>query len=314
MRKIFIILCISYLAHISVHADTSTCETKTWYELYECRVEKVCEPYKNPKPVSNSEEYKENLEEYKENSQYLNPLDTKENWAYIVLEEVKWTYRDNIWKIYSCAMIQTQLNTLKNLIEKNLLKFNKNWDLEDVIWERIRIRERKLDTAANKLECKGTDNQIIYNKQNILRETTHEVCKYNIYLEYLKEHYSSIPNILGIDTNDPTDNNNNGIADVKEDTNNDGVADVEEVIKVYSTSEISRLILGVEDAINQEIDHTYKVFPIAFQAYTEYENHYPLHFLLEIIREDFVLFRRSLHQALMPIAQVGYKIINAMIK
>jgi len=276
------------MSHIGVYADeVDVCETKNGYELYECRAEKVCEPYESEKPVFDTEEYLEA-------SEYLDALDTNESSAFEVLEEVKSQYRNNIGTIYSCAMIQAQRNSL-NLIEKELLGFNKSWKLDDIIGRRIDVRERKLESAAKKLECNtSTDKKSIYNKQNILKETTSEACTYVTYLEYLKEYYDNIPNVLWVNEEDATSSTG--------------------AIKVYSTAEIWNLITSIETSIDQEIEQTYKVFPIAFQAYTEYENNYPLHFLLEVIREDFVLLRKSLHQALMPIAQVWYKIINAMIK
>jgi hypothetical protein len=54
--------------------------------------------------------------------------------------------------------------------------------------------------------------------------------------------------------------------------------------------------------------------PIAFNAYKEYENNLPAHILLQIIREDYVIIREKLQKAMMPIAQVVYKISNAMQK
>ena len=281
--------------HMSVYADVEQCETKSGYKLYECRQEKICEPYKNPEPVFTSESYKEA-------SEYLNILDTRENGAFIVLDEVKSEYRKNMNTIYSCAMIQTQLNTLQDLIEDKLLKNEETGKLSGVLQNRINIRKRKLNAAADTLGCNRTNTEIIYNKENINKETSYEVCSYMSYLEYLREYYGNIPNILGLDTSD------------QEDWDEDGVADVQQVKEAYTTSEIARLIQSVDIEINNEIEHTYKVFPIAFQAYTEYENNYPLHFLLEIIREDFILLRRYFHESLMPIAQVWYKIINAMIK
>ena len=294
MKKVLAILWISLLAPISAYADVAICETKSWYELYECRTEKICWQYENKESVYTSSWYLDA-------SEYLNILDTRENWAFIVLDEVKSEYRKNMNTIYSCAMIQTQLNTLEGLIGE-LLKDDETGQLSGIIKNRIDIRTRKLEAAAEKLKCNRVDTETIYNKQNINRQTTHEVCMYSSYLEYLREYYGNIPNILWLDTSDTTD------------WNEDNIADVETVEKAYTTSNISRLIQSVGAEIDEEIEHTYKVFPIAFQAYTEYENNYPLHFLLEIIREDFVLLRRSFHESLMPIAQVGYKIINAMIR
>jgi hypothetical protein len=52
--------------------------------------------------------------------------------------------------------------------------------------------------------------------------------------------------------------------------------------------------------------------PIAFTAYKEYENNLPAHLLLQIIKEDYIIIREKLQKAMNPIAQVVYKIANAM--
>jgi hypothetical protein len=49
-------------------------------------------------------------------------------------------------------------------------------------------------------------------------------------------------------------------------------------------SKISNDINASKNEIAKEISHTYKVFPIAFQAYGEYENNFPIHVLLEVIK------------------------------
>jgi len=51
---------------------------------------------------------------------------------------------------------------------------------------------------------------------------------------------------------------------------------------------------------------------MAFNTYIDYENNYPIHILLELIKEDFIVLRRKLHEAISPINQVVYKISNAM--
>ncbi len=283
---------------MNVYADDA-CETKSGYELYTCRSEKICEipEYTNDSPVYKSEEYLEA-------SEYLNALDTKENAPYEVLKTVKKQYRKNIGNTYSCGMIQVQRNSLN--IVKELVKRENSGSLDDIIKQRILSRETKLEAAYDVLKCSKW-GEAIQNKQNMLSETTQELCFYVTYLEYLKDYYSSIPNLIWI-----TEDLESNPWDTKEEK--DRKEGLKWVVQNYSTSEISLLISDVETTINREINHTYKISPIAFQAYTEYENNYPLHFLLEIIREDFVLLRKRVHESLMPIAQVGYKIINAMIK
>ena len=78
---------------------------------------------------------------------------------------------------------------------------------------------------------------------------------------------------------------------------------------ITTVIEKQKYISGI---INEEVEHTYRVFSLAFQAYAEYENHYLTHILLEMVRGDFIVFRDSLQATLNPINQVVYKISNAM--
>jgi len=48
------------------------------------------------------------------------------------------------------------------------------------------------------------------------------------------------------------------------------------------------------------------------QSYIDYENNLPVHILLELIKQDFIVYRQKLHQTLSPLNQVVYKIANAM--
>jgi hypothetical protein len=53
---------------------------------------------------------------------------------------------------------------------------------------------------------------------------------------------------------------------------------------------------------------------MAFETYVDYENNYPVHILLEVIKEDFKILRRKFHETISPLNQVVYKISNAMSK
>jgi hypothetical protein len=46
-------------------------------------------------------------------------------------------------------------------------------------------------------KCSNIDKKTIYNKLNILKQTTYETCNYNFYMEYLKDYYKDINNSLG---------------------------------------------------------------------------------------------------------------------
>ena len=68
------------------------------------------------------------------------------------------------------------------------------------------------------------------------------------------------------------------------------------------------------DELSQEIQHTKRVYEVAFQTYSNYVNNLVIHILLEMLENDFKQLRNKLYEAIRPINQVVYKIINAMSK
>jgi len=259
------------------------CWSESGYEIFECRVENVCEQYKSPKPVYNSIEYRipwENVYLQQDTSSPIRDL-----------EAVKDLYRENMGNIYKCAIVQAQINSLENM--KNFLSGDASGNLWDSVWWQIDLRISRLDISANTIGCTLADDETVHNKLNILKETSYQACKHVSYLEYLKTFYEKTNNLYS----------------------------EQEAEEVYGTNiftdivtpqEISNDINTRKNAVAREISQTYKVFPIAYQAYTEYENNFPIHFLLEVIRADFTVLRQSLYETLMPIAQLWLKIINAM--
>ena len=164
--------------------------------------------------------------------------------------------------------------------------------MDDSIGRQIELRVNRLDLSANKVGCTLSDDETIENKMNILSETSYEICKHVSYMEYLKSYYTDISKVLGTQ---------------RENVNQD-------FEKEFVSTDVARQIQSIDRKITTEISHSYKVFPIVFAAYQEYESNFPIHFLLEIIYADFVLLRQKMYENIMPIAQVGYKIINAMTK
>jgi hypothetical protein len=254
------------------------CWSQTDQALYECRVKNVCEPYKSEKPVYTSEDYVnfEDVTPEFQNQQTNTPA----------LDNVKKVYRENMGNIYKCGMIQSQKNSLTKLWE--FIKQESSGQLSDAVGGQVEQRIRKLELSSNKVWCSLTDQDSIQNKLNILSETTYEMCKYTSYLEYIKSEYEKTKN------------------------NAKTVHQEEDTLFKVTPREVSNQINQTKNAIANEISHTYKVFPIAFHAYSEYENNFPIHFLLEVIRWDFLILRKLMYQNLMPVAQLGLKVINAM--
>ncbi|MBT3726947.1 hypothetical protein HOG21_04605 [bacterium] len=182
--------------------------------------------------------------------------------------------------IYKCALLSIQEKSLE-LIKKDLI--NKNKNLANKVSNKISSKMHRIQMSFSRFNCKK-NNSYDLQKLNVLHQASYQTCKYVIYLEYLKEYNNKLSNL----------------------TNNDKNS--------YTNSELIELQRNEILEIEKEIEHTYKVFPLAYHAYTEYENNITTHFLLELLREDYIVFKEKLHKVLNPINQVVYKISNAMRK
>ena len=258
-----------------VFANEDICGRQQWEALYNCRVQQVCESYKSEKPVYNSEDFEPVWENQ---TAYHNQISRSP-----ALDNAKRLHRENMNNIYRCGLIQSQRNAL-DFVEKQIRQ-EASGQLADTLWNQINQRLQRLELSAWRIGCALTDSETIHNKLNILRETTYQTCVYTNYLEWVREYHQ--------------DPNNN-------------ILDSNEVRTSFPNPEFSAIIWSIEDSINEEINHTFQVFPLAYQAYAEYENHFPLHFMLTVIRWDYAILRDRLYEVLMPIAQLWYKVINAM--
>ena len=197
------------------------------------------------------------------------------------LPNFKYIHKTNMNNIYKCAILEVQQKSLL-LIKKDLI--NKNPSASKKIGLFVDINLNRIDISMNSLKCINTNDKSSIQKLNVLAQTTYQTCKYVSYLEYLKDYNSNLTDIL-------PDNSSK-----------------------ISIAEITEIKKEKNDEINAEIKHTYKVFPLVFHAYTEYENNITIHFLLELVKEDYEILRAGLHKALNPINQVVYKISNIMKK
>ncbi len=256
--------------HSSFWVVIDPCSQQSGYELYECRVTNICEQtlwwagfrFKPEKIIYNTDTRQNKYEELEEKDpNYLN--------------KAKQKYRDNMNNIYKCALIKTQIAALENM--KNIEKH------PDIAWKidkKIAARLQTLNTQ--KRDCWDADNNTPYNKKNVLKNASYEMCKYINYLDYLDTYGSNnIWNII-----------------------------IEDTTIVWANQKI----IIEKQLIQQEIDNTIKIFPLAFTAYSQYENNYSIHLMLELIREDFIIFRNRLQKTLWPISQLIYKAINSSAK
>jgi len=194
------------------------------------------------------------------------------------LENIKKIYRENQNNIYKCWILKVQEKSLLTI--SDLLKKDTSWTLKDKIGKKIEQRLKDIRQKIWEIKCK--------NKKTtpILKQSIYELCNYNSYLEYLKKYDSDIKNIL---FSKKTDKN-----------------------KKYSITNVSNIMTNIQNNINSEITHSYKIFPLAYRAYSQYEKNYIIHELLQLIREDYIVLRNKLYSTLNPISQFIYKLANAM--
>ncbi|MDD5769704.1 MAG: hypothetical protein PHE25_01945 [Candidatus Gracilibacteria bacterium] len=299
MKKVIKILIISYLAifvlSANIYADnTKDCETgtKDIFEKYQCRIEKVCKSYNENKKIFNPEKYKK-AKEY-ENSDISNFFSvTLIN--QVPIKKAISIYKENMNSIYKCAMIGIQKKSILNI--KNDLKLDKTGDLNKNLDSKINNLVNRLDMTAKSAKCLIDDKNNSLNKLNILKQTTQITCEYAYYMSYLKEYYDDTE-VVGFPKN-----GSGTIAGT-------GYISTGSITNVVFAKELA----GIQNNLDLELEHSFKIFSISFNAYNEYENNYPIHFLLELIKEDYTIFRDKLYAVLNPINQVVYKISNAMKK
>lgn len=285
MKKISTIIIISLLINLS-QINTSFWEAKTmseksWFELYKERITNFCSEYKT------NDNNSETIYLIWKDEQFLD-LDTNASWEYKSWNDLiiaKEQYRKNMDNIYNCATKLSYYRWLKT-IKNDLL--NNNSKLKNILEQKLdaKIQEVEISINQDSNKCKITsekNNSII--KKSVLKQTTYELCKYNFYLEYLKGFNENISTLNESENNDSTN------------------------INTILKKEIEK-----KSEIDKEIKDIYKTYPVAFKAYSEYENNITIHILLELLREDYNLLRVWLHKSINPINQVVYKISNAMSK
>lgn len=283
-NKIIILIILSSLSlniNNSYWDTAKTLSDKKWYDLYQERVSMFCSEYKI------NDNNSEMIYLIDKDNQFIN-LDKWwfQTWKDLTLAQEQ--YRKNMDDIYWCATNIVYYRSL-SLIKNDLITKNPklNWRLQNKLNYKLTELERKISENSNK--CKITwekNNSII--KKSVLKQTTYEYCKYNFYLEYLKEF-----------------NQNLNALDETAISNPENSKWINELIKKASDK---------KKKIEKEIEEVNKAFPIVFKAYSEYENNITVHILLELLREDYILLREAIHKTLNPINQVSYKISNAMKK
>jgi len=234
---------------------------------------------------------------YNKYQKYYPPvIDFKDKDAFSSLKTIKEIYKNTQNEIYKCWLISAQYNSM--ILLENLTKIDKTWTLKILIKNKIKPKIKRLKQINS--QCKLTDKNISISKKNILDQSTFELCKYSFYLDYLKSYYSNINNILWL-------------SDKKIDKMWNKAKLAYENMS-YNTNFITWLKSKIQNNIEDEYNHSYKIYKLAFTAYSEYQNNYPIHLILWLLKDNLIIYRENLYKAISPINQVVYKIIHAMSK
>jgi hypothetical protein len=209
------------------------------------------------------------------------------------IELAKKSYKHNMNTIYKCSLINPQIKWLERI--QKLIENNPQ--LKKRLSKKLKNKIEKLE--KNKIAFSCSNNEPT--KKDVLRTTTQELCKYHSYLEYLREYNSDIAKLVE-ETWETVD-----------ELTSSKIKSVEQT-KTYNIWTIAQLEQEKKRLIDNEIRRSYDIFPVAFDAYNQYEANLSLHLLLELIKEDYITFREKLHKSINPINQVVYKIANAMKK
>lgn len=286
-KKILIFSIFIFISNTTFGAQN--CEIiRDEFEKYQCRSQKVCETYNENKKVFQVERFRK-AESYKESS--ISNVLFSSNTPEKIIQKAVSVYKENMNSTYKCALLVAQKNSLQRIRQK-LLSLDKTLDIKRSFEPKLQNMLQQLDEASQKSQCLHIDQHTVFNKLSILRQTTYLTCDYHFYMEYLKTYYNNPSNALWINSNE--------------------LEKYDEKTKSYTMIEAANKITTAKNSIEREINHAYKVFPIVYHAYSEYENNFPIHFLLSLLKEDYYVFRNKLHEVLNPINQVVYKISNAM--
>lgn len=185
--------------------------------------------------------------------------------------------------IYKCALFETQISVL-SFVKDTVLKTSNNQELSEETENKLNEKINKIKNERSNLQCRTSNDDDSIKKAEVLEQTTYELCKYHAYLEYLR--------------------NYNWYLDRMHSTEDD--------FSEWTNQKIALFEINRKNQLDEELKHIYKVFPMAFNAYKQYEDNFSTHVLLELIQDDYKLVRDDLHKVLNPINQLVYKLANAM--
>lgn len=264
--------------------DSPTMVSKINYPLYEYNVTNFCWEFKNSQ--NNSE-----FVYLTDSSNIYKNLDTESSTSKDFIWEAQELYKKNMDWIYGCATSIINLKALEK-VKKELWAYNNellSTKVQPRIEKKIQQVKDEISSSTNKCKVTSTNNEVLI-KKAVLDQGVYEYCRYMFYLQYLKEYTDSRYWMIQASSS---------------------WSNVVNDFFVGSNEFLAKEAIQRWNRVAKEINDTEKAFPIAFKAYSEYENNLVAHILLELLRDDYLVLREQLHKTLNPINQVVYKLSNA---
>lgn len=274
------------------------CAIREWYSRYLCQTENKCDAeydkYSGWKDFNTEQAERSYQDGYN---------------LYIA----KNLYRENMNSIYKCAILKSQNNAYSRILND----LNISNPGSSVFIKRITGQQERLEAQINLLDCvKSTPEKQDFNlKKQVLDQSTLEMCKYLHFLDYVDNtHVKDIWNMIkDVEISKQVEQvfEQNPEAWIEAYLELSNVEDYEFQKKKYTVKNILDLQKQANKEIEEEIEHTKKVYEVAFQTYANYESNMIIHLLFGMLENDFREVRNKIYAMLWPINQVAYKIPNA---
>ena len=288
-----------FIAFFSLHMQVSEaqdCAAQEWYSRYQCQINNVCYPkYDINGRVFNTEQAEITYQE----------------WYNLYI--AKNLYRKNMNSIYKCAILKSQ----NDAYYKILNELNQTNSGSSGFKKRIEGQQTRLEKQIDNLDCvKTSPKKNDFNlKKQVLDESTLEMCKYLHFLDYIDNtHVNDIWNLIkDVEISKQVEEifEQNPEAWIQAYLDLSNVEEYEFEEKKYTVQDILKIQIAANKEIEEEKEHTKRVYEVAFQTYANYESNMIIHLLFWMLENDFREVRNKLYAMLWPINQVAYKIPNA---
>lgn len=184
--------------------------------------------------------------------------------------------------MYACAIQATKIRINNSILETALFQ----GDALSQYKKTLKEQTVALEKSRKKSGCNAFNPDRKDIKQVLLDNVTAEHCRYRFFLRYLEDTVNvNLAFFLS-----------------------GAMAPKGQLERQFMNSESALAFVSrYQEMIQEEKNHINEVFPLALAAYSEFEQTYGAHVLLDIIKLDYVTIRQLMKKLLNPISQFIYK-------